>query len=397
MVKLKRILELRAKNVNEKELEEQRADLVTEMDAILNKAKEEKRAMSTEEDTRFNEITNQISAIDKTLKAEEERAKLQNKKPGKGDETQKTYEERANDELRAIFEGRAAAMNTATNSEGGFVVNSELVKEIIKELKDRSDVYNFFNGTTIKGDVKIPKKTSQGTANWMDENPTPDPTPSIPTLELIELNQNRLYRESAITQQMLNSEEINLKEFIIDDISDSMLDAIEEGIFNGTGTKQPTGIISGIKAAKKISVDKRGEINFDHFKKCKAKLKKKAWKTAKWFMHADTLLLVDLLKDADGRPLLQPDLTAETGYKILGIPVEVTDAMPTTADEGVKCLVVLATPNAYHTNTQKAVSLYVYTDSAYTRKGLVGFGSDIYMDGKTKNDDQLAGIFNLLA
>lgn len=395
MNNVKKILELRAEIVNLKELEEQRADLVVEMDTILNKAKEEKRAMSTEEDTRFNTIKDQIDAIDKTIKAAEERAALEEKKPVKKSEKEKSYEERANDELRAIFEGRAAAMNTATNSEGGYVVNSELVKEIIKELKDRSDVYNFFNGTTIKGDTRIPKKTSQGIAKWMDENSSSEPESSVPTLVLVELGQHRLYRESAITQQMLNSQEIDLKSFIIDDISESMVDAIEEGIFNGTGTKQPTGVIAGIKPEKKINLEVRGKIDFDHLKRCKAKIKKSGWKKAKWFMHADTLLEVDLLKDADGRPLLQPDLTAETGYKILGIPVEVTDAMSSPADVGAKCLVVLATPNAYHTNTQKSVALYVYTDSAFTRKGLVGFGSDIYMDGKTKNDDQLAGIFNI--
>ena len=40
------------------------------------------------------------------------------------------------------------------------------------------------------------------------------------------------------------------------------------------------------------------------------------------------------------------------------------------------------------------MALHVYNDSAYIRKGLVGYGADLYMDGKVKNDDQAAGIFN---
>lgn len=50
---------------------------------------------------------------------------------------------------------------------------------------------------------------------------------------------------------------------------------------------------------------------------------------------------------------------------------------------------------AYHTNTQNQLALYVYTDSAYTRKGLIGYGADLYMDGKPKDDGQAAGIYNV--
>lgn len=385
----KRILEIRTLPVNTKELEEKREELVTEMEELLNKAKAETRAMNDDEVSRYEEIKKEIRNIDVTLEAEAEVNKVGDKKPAK---EERTLDEIINEELRCILENRATAMNTGTNLEGGFVVNSELVKEIIKELKDRSDVYKFFNATTIKGDTKIPKKTSSGTANWVDENSEQDPTASIPKLTLVELKQHRLYRESAITQQMLNSQEIDLKSFIIDDIVESMIDAVEAAIFTGTGTKQPTGLLSGI--TKKLSLEARGTITFDDMKKCKAKLKKAAWKKAKWFMHSDTLLVLDLIKDNQGRALLQPDLTEETGYKILGIPVEVKDAMPSIADTGAKCIVALATPNAYHTNTQKTMALHVYNDSTYTRKGLVGYGADLYMDGKIKNDDQAAGIFN---
>jgi len=371
-------------------LVEKRNNLVEEMETLVKTAKEETRAFSEVEINRFDEIEKEIANIDKTLQAEERARSVEKKKEVK-DVEERSQDEIINEELRAIFEKRAA-MNTGTSNEGGVVVNSELTKEIIKALKDRSDVYNFFNSTTIKGEVKIPKKTSTGTATWVDENPSTDPASTIPNLEVLELGQNRLYRESAITQQMLNTQELDLKAFIIDDVSETMVDAIEASMFNGTGTKQPTGIISGI--TKKVNLAARGVITFEDLKRTKAKLKKTAWGSAKWFMHSDTLLELDLLKDGQGRPLLQPDLTQATGYVLLGIPVEVTDAIPSFTDAGAKCVVVLATPNAYHTNTQKSMAMYVYDDSTFTRRGLVGYAADLYMDGKVKNDDQLAGIFN---
>lgn len=394
-----RVPEYRALPNEEKGYEEKREELVAEMKGIINSAKAETRTLTGEENTRYEEIKNEISSIDSILeKIEEERA-FEEKKPAKKKQETRTQEEINNEELRNIFTGKAAetrgsAMNTVTGSEGGFVVNDVLSQEIIKQLKDRSDVYKFFNGTSIKGNLRIPKQASSGTAEWVTENPTTDPTASIPTLEILELGQNRLYRESALTQQMINVEELDLQAFVKEDIADTMTDSIEAAIFNGSGTGQPTGLINGIKATNKVSVDTRGNITIDDFKKAKAKLKAKIVNQAKWFMNSETYLLVDLLKDSMGRPLLQPNIAEGTGYTILGLPVVLTDAMATPSDTGAKCLVVLATPSAYHTNTQKSLALYVYNDSTYTRRGLVGYGADIYLDGKTKDDQQVAGIFN---
>jgi hypothetical protein len=56
----------------QKALVEQRNDLVTEMEGIVAKAKEETRTFSDEESSRFETIKAEITKIDKTLKAEEE-------------------------------------------------------------------------------------------------------------------------------------------------------------------------------------------------------------------------------------------------------------------------------------------------------------------------------------
>ncbi|MGL5149719.1 MAG: phage major capsid protein [Clostridium sp.] len=397
----KRVAEFRTLPDNKKGLEEKRNDLVEEMENIISGAKEEVRALSDEEEVRFSEIEKEINGIDALIVKEAATRALG--APKKITEDKKEKEERTqgeinNQELRDIFTGNVAesraAMNTITGGEGGFVVNEELSGTIIKAIKDRSNVYNFFNSTSVKGNLRIPKQASSGVAEWVTENPDTDPTASIPTLEIIELGQNRLYRESAITKQMLNVQELNLQGFITDDISDTMADAIEDAIFNGDGADKPTGIIRGISSKKKVSLENRGEFSVDVLKKCKAKLKKSIIKKARWFMNAETFLEIDLLKDTMGRPLLQPNIAGDTDYILLGLPVELTDAMPTIATTGAACLIVLATPEAYHTNTQKAISLYVYDDSVYTRRGLVGFGSDVYLDGKIKDEQQAAGIFN---
>lgn len=389
-----------------KELMEKRAALLVEMECLVNKAKQETRAFDETESARIEEIKKEIKGIDVTIKTEEEMRnfekvdeKQEERKGEEEVEEKRSQNEINNEELRAIFTGekqenRADSMNTKEDTKGGFAVNSELSKEIIKAVKDRSDVYKFFNSTTVKGSLRIPKKTASGKAEWVGENPIVSPISTTPTLDILTLGQNRLYRESAITQQMINTEELDLEAFIKDDISETMTDAVEDAIFNGTGIDQPTGLITGIKTANKISVTTRGEISVEDLKKAKAKIKQAIVSKAKWFMNSETFLAIDLMKDANGRGLIQPDVTQSTGYTLLGLPVILTDCMAMPSDTGAKCLVVLATPSAYHTNTQQSVSLYIYDDSTYKRNGLVGFGSDIYLDGKVKDDQQLVGIFN---
>lgn len=405
MSKIKKA-EYRTTENNEKGLTEQRADLLNELRAIVDKAEAEKRSLSEEEDENFKIIKDKVISIDNTLQAIKEAREMAQKEAVEVKETKEKEEKRTepdnNEVLRYMFGGKisesrasAVAMNTTTNAQGGYVVNKELSKDIIKAIKDRSDVYNFFNSTSIKGNLRIPKQTSTGTASWVGENPSTSPTATIPTIDIIELGQNRLYRESALTQQMINTQELDLEAFVKGDIADTMTDAIENAIFNGTGTNQPTGIINGIKTANKISVGARGKITVEDLKKAKAKLKQSVVIKAKWFMNSDTFLALDLLTDSMGRSLIQPDPTNATGYRLLGLDVVLTDAMPTLSDTGAKCLIVLATPEAYHTNTQKNMALYVYKDASFIRNGLVGYGADIYMDGKTRDDQQLAGVFNI--
>lgn len=394
---IKRILEIRSLPT----LEEQRNTLLDEMDGIVTKAKEETRAFVEEESTRFEAIKVEVAAIDKTLKAEEEARSFEKKKEKK--EEKRSQEEIDNEELRGIFSGkvvekRADAMNTGTPSQGGVVVNEVLTGAIIKEIVDRSDVLKFFNSTSIAGTLRIPKKSSSGSATWEDEQIESNATSkaTIATLEMLELGQKRLYRESALTQQMVNVQELDLRSFVIDDISETMGDALELAVFQGDGIKRPLGILGSVPAGNQVELAARGKLDLDYFKKCKAKLKKVAQKKAKWFMQADTLLEVDLLKDTQGRPLLQPDLTKESDYTILGLPVEITDAMPTLLEAGAKTLVLLAGPPAYHTNLQKSLALYIYDDSAYKRAGLIGYGSDIYIDGIAKDTQYCASIVNII-
>ena len=390
-----------------KKLLELKNEKIEKMQEITNKAEEEKRVLTEEETTEIENLQKDIKEIENSIRLKEEVRALSFKdsEPEKVEGDNKEKEEKSQDEIndkeiREILLEKRDEMNTKVDSQGGYVVNKYLSHDIIKEIKDRSDVYSFFNSTNIKGDLRIPKKASSGTAKWIPEGTTDglykagDIT--IPTLEMIELKQHRLYRESAITKHMINTMELDLVGFIKDDVVDTMTDAIEEAIFLGKGSDsdEPEGILNHIKEDNKVKVTSKDAITVEQLKMCRAKIKKSEVDKAKWFMNPEVYLLVDLLQDANGRPLLQPDITTGTGYRLLGLPVTVTDAMPGLGGNEGDVLVLIACPSAYHTNTQQNLAMHVYNDSSYTRVGLVGYAADIFMDGKVKNDQLAAAITN---
>jgi len=86
---------------------EQRNNLLDEMEGLLNKAKEETRAFTEEESTRYDEIKKEIEQLDKTIKAEEEARALEKKEEKKTTEveTRELAEERAFENyLRGVVE-----------------------------------------------------------------------------------------------------------------------------------------------------------------------------------------------------------------------------------------------------------------------------------------------------
>ena len=84
-----------------KELEEKRAELQNEMEQILAKAKEEKRAINEEESARFDEIEKEIGAIDKTMAAEKRATELAAEKKVEEDNMQ-TEQRAEENEVRAF-------------------------------------------------------------------------------------------------------------------------------------------------------------------------------------------------------------------------------------------------------------------------------------------------------
>lgn len=109
----------------------------------------------------------------------------------------------------------------------------------------------------------------------------------------------------------------------------------ENAHLNGTGDGEPLGLMvadaDGISTGRDMQTGNATTFpTLEGLKRAKYLLDDQYWDRAAWLFHPNILLLIDLLEDNQGRPLLQPDITSPTGQRLFGVPVRTSRRMPST-------------------------------------------------------------------
>ena len=285
------------------------------------------------------------------------------------------------DEIRAIAKNDVAemrALEVGTDTKGGYAVNKTLADEIITETLDKSGIANQVKVTRIAGDVKVLGRTNS-TAGFLGE--MEEITPNEFALKAKELKAHRLGKETVVSLQLLNASAVDLVREIKADMADAFATAIEKAIFVGTGTNQPLGIARDGEV-KVVDLATDEAITIDDVKNLKHSLKAKHQKNANFYMNRKTFAKLDMLKDGQGRYLLQESVASETGYMMLGRPVYITDEL----DENV---VIFLSPSAYQVNLQNQIAIVSLIEK-YASVGAYGLVANLYLDGRVIDHEGVA-------
>ena len=146
-----------------KYLTEKRAENQEEMQNLLNAAKLEKRALTEDEISKFNELKKLITEIDATINAEEEAREMNIEEKKKevsenqeGTESQEEKkEERAFVDFIVTGEERAASPGMSYGSNGA-IVPTTIAKKIIEKVRELSPIYEKVEKFNTKGTLEIP-------------------------------------------------------------------------------------------------------------------------------------------------------------------------------------------------------------------------------------------------
>ena len=104
-------------------------------------------------------------------------------------------------------------------------------------------------------------------------------------------------------------------------------------------------------------------------------------RSASWMMHDTALKVAKKMKDGEGRPIWMPGVSGQAPAEILGYGYTPNQdmAVPAAGADSV----LFGDMSKYLVRDVMDITLFRFTDSAYTKKGQVGFMAMLRTDGKT--------------
>ena len=137
-----------------------------------------------------------------------------------------------------------------------------------------------------------------------------------------------------VSNDLLQESDFNMESIVSGEMVKETSELEERAFMTGDGANKPLGIFvnspQGITEARDVVVGTPDGPTLAGLKRVKWALKRPYWSDARWLMHSDIMERIDRLVDSRGLPLLQPDIRQETGYVLLGIPIELSDFAPNT-------------------------------------------------------------------
>ncbi len=253
------------------------------------------------------------------------------------------------DERQAAIEAKmyvgpkeAKALALGDDTTGGFLAPSDYVAEIIKGVQLMSPIREIARvRPTTRRSVMQPVRSGVFAAQWVGETATRSETTGL-TYSMEEIPTYEAYAEVIVSEQDLEDSAFDLEAEIRSESAEQLAKAEGTAFVSGDSVRKPEGFMtnaavshdfSGATAAPWFGPTSSGTASSaDGLIKLYHNLKEAYATNAVWVMNRATMGLIRRLVDADGHPLLVPDLQAGGQYSLMGARIVQATDMPDTAN-----------------------------------------------------------------
>lgn len=368
-------------------LVEQRNNLLDEMDNLLKGAKEETRALTDQESTRFDEIKSEIAGLDKTIAALDEARSLDKKIPAKQAEqrTQEEAETRAFENyIRGVVEERADV--NLTVGANGAVIPSSIANKIIQKVYDISPIYQLATRYNIAGSLSIPYyDESAGTIEMAYADEFVELESTSGRFTSIELKGFLAGALSKVSKSLVNNSQFDLVSFVVAKMAESIAKWIENQLLNGTPNK-----ITGLSTVKQsVTAAAATVLTADELIDVQEEVPDAFQGNAIWIMNKTTRKAIRKLKDGQGNYLLNKDATARWGYTLLGKDVYTSDNM--SGMEAGKTAIYYGDMSGLGVKLSENVSIEILREK-YATQHAIGVVGWIEIDSKVENEQKISKL-----
>ena len=387
--------------MNLKKYAELKATKQKEMADLVELVKKEERTMTTEEDTKFSELEEEIKAIDNTVEkinksrelTEEKQSDTLEDNDKKKEETPEETEKREKVEIENFgkyIRNEILERADETNFEkgtNGVIVGTTIANKIIMTAYNVSPILSKCTPYNTKGKLSIPVygKDENGkdiTVGYHED--FQELVASAGKFSDVELTDYLIGALAKLGNSLVNNTDIDLGNKAIEIISDYVRRFLEGEALKGT-----VGKIKGCSEISKVYEVAAPAITYDDLVKTKNQVIQAFRKGSIWVMNQDTATALELLKDNDGRPLFQNDLTGEFDGKILGYPVYVSDNMPGLV--AGKRPIIFGNFSGLALKTTKALEIQVLRE-LYATQHATGIVAWLEVDVRVEHHQKLAAL-----
>ncbi|KAA8674459.1 phage major capsid protein [Clostridium sp. HV4-5-A1G] len=275
---------------------------------------------------------------------------------------QKLTEAEKNIYERARMEKRADTFNAMSNSAA--VLPTQTLNEIIEKARTQGGLISAVRQFNIPSNLSVPIGTPGTKANWhvegvaVESEKVDTVSVSFSAYEIL-----KVFSMSAIANKMSIGA---FESYLETELTNCVMDTLNEAMVSGTGSGQGTGLITGITWDATNSFTYADKPAYTDFTKMLGMLKRGYGANAKFAMNNASLYnLVYSLVDNNDRPLFIADAQQQQIGYILGKPIIIDDYIPDDT-------ILLGDFNYMGYNLPQGVLLEVSRESSF-KSGLIDY------------------------
>ena len=345
-----------------------------------------------EEQTQFDNMVDEAERIERQIEAhqrlldneaEDSFSKLPTKEKGaKADPAMAAYEnylrKMSNRLTPQEIEAIRNTMSTTTGSEGGYTVQPIVASTLIEALKDFGAMRRLATPLTTTNGADLSFPSTDGTSEEGEiiaQNITA--TDADVGFGTVPLNTYKFSSKVvAIPIELLQDSNIDVVALVNNRLRERV-GRIQNRMFTvGTGTAQPFGITTAASAGKVGATGQTLTVTYDDLVDLVDSIDPAYQIAGLKFQFAQAVRrAVRKIKDTTGRPIWTPSydegMSAKTPDLLMGYPVEINNHMPVPAANAKS--ISFGDHSKYMVRDAMELTMFRFEDSAYLKKGQVGF------------------------
>lgn len=220
------------------------------------------------------------------------------------------------------------ALSEGDNASGGYLVPTEFRAQLVEDLKDSPVMRSLVTVIPMASDsLELPTLASDVQTSWGSENTAISTTTArFGTLTFAPYRLNTMMYTS---RELVADSAISVVPLITRLFTQAIGRAEDTAIINGSGTGQPTGLMTGIASISGIDNGNDDAVLADNIKRLPFRLGTQYRRNARWVMNSISLGQIAALRESSsGAFLFKEGIEGLTPHTLAGYPVFEQNDMP---------------------------------------------------------------------